>query len=188
MIKNENNKVSLGYLLIILTFLFKLSAAPFHNWAPDLYDNLNIKITNWMMIIPKITIVFFLFLIYKEQISPYFDLSFIFLFFGISSLIVGSFALFTQIKLIRFLAYSSISHIGFLLLGLYTNDYHSYLIYIIIYGLTTLNIFIILSISSSIKTKYLTDLYGFFKFNPYLAFAFIINLLSLAGVCLLKNL
>jgi NADH-quinone oxidoreductase subunit N len=56
----ESPLLWLGKILILFTLLFKLSAAPFYNWAPDLYDGLNTNITMWMMIFPKITILSFL--------------------------------------------------------------------------------------------------------------------------------
>jgi len=142
----------------------------------------------WMMIIPKLVIMILI-----QQFSAYFFIfpafgatfpSILFLFSGILSLIIGSIALFSQWNIKRFLAYSSISHIGFILLSLYIYDYHSYIIYVFIYTLTTLNIFLILSAFINYlghDIKYISDLIGLFRLNPFLNFAFVINFLSLAG-------
>jgi NADH:ubiquinone oxidoreductase subunit 2 (subunit N) len=180
--------LQLAFFFIISSLFFKLSAAPFYNWAPDLYDNLYTNISMWMMIIPKLVIMILI-----QQFSAYFFIfpafgatfpSILFLFSGILSLIIGSIALFSQWNIKRFLAYSSISHIGFILLSLYIYDYHSYIIYVFIYTLTTLNIFLILSAFINYlghDIKFISDLIGLFRLNPFLNFAFVINFLSLAG-------
>jgi NADH:ubiquinone oxidoreductase subunit 2 (subunit N) len=152
----------------------------------DLYDNLNTNITIWMIIIPKITILSLILLLSLEH-SLFFNdhfIKFIFLITGILSLIIGSCALTQQFKIKRFFAYSGISHIGFILLALYSNDFHSYIIYIFIYILTTLNLFSIFIIISKYQGKdlnYILQLIGLFKFNPFLSFSLAINLFSLAG-------
>jgi len=58
--------ISFAFMLILITFLFKLSAAPLHNWAPDVYDGLQTNISTWMIIIPKITVLSLLFFLSKD--------------------------------------------------------------------------------------------------------------------------
>ena len=113
--QDSNSFMDVACILILFTFLFKLSAAPFYHWAPDLYDGLNTNISIWMMIIPKITILSLLYLLKDILIIKSTS---IFLFIsGIFSLIIGSLALTQQWNIKRFFAYSSISHIGFILLA-----------------------------------------------------------------------
>jgi NADH:ubiquinone oxidoreductase subunit 2 (subunit N) len=103
---------------------------------------------------------------------------------GSASLIIGSIALTQQLKLKRFLAFSSVSHIGFILLALHSKDLNSYIIYLFVYVLTTLNIFCILILLSQLQgreVKYIDQLIGIFRLNPFLGISFAINLFSLAG-------
>lgn len=136
--------------LILFPILFKLSAAPFYQWAPDLYENIETKITMWMIIIPKLAILFFLY-----SFSHFFILflqlptiQFILIFSGLISLFIGSIALNNQWYIKKFFTYSGISHIGFILLALTTTSKDSYIFYIIIYSITTVNIFTIIIILS----------------------------------------
>lgn len=187
----HNNKdtllLKLALLLLVFAILFKLSAFPFYNWAPDLYDNLNTNITMWMMIIPKLAVLSLLLILSMENILSFDYIDSIknfILISGLLSIIFGSIALYYQWNLKRFLAYSSISHIGYILLGLYCNSFESYTIYIIIYLLTTLNIFMIIILLSQYQNKeikYISQLTGLFNFNPFLAFCLAINFFSLAG-------
>lgn len=118
----EDNKLLIfAIILILFTFLFKLSAAPFYHWAPDLYDGLNTNISIWMMILPKLT-VFSLLYILMEFIYIPGSTDIFLLISGTLSLIIGSLALTQQWNIKRFFAFSSISHIGFILLALYCND------------------------------------------------------------------
>nr|NP_150359.1 NADH dehydrogenase subunit 2 [Rhizophydium sp. 136]AAK84289.1 NADH dehydrogenase subunit 2 [Rhizophydium sp. 136] len=189
------NLINLAFILILSTILFKLSAAPFYNWSPDLYDGLNSNITMWMMIIPKISICIFLYIITSENfllISTsssilLSSIDFLLLLSGILSLIIGSCALYAQWNIKRFLAYSSISHLGFMLLALYSYDFHSYFIYIFIYGSNMIAIFSILLILSKYfgrEIKSINQLIGIYRLNPFISIALAINFLSLAGVCL----
>jgi NADH-quinone oxidoreductase subunit N len=104
--------------LIVLTLLFKLGAAPFYNWSPDLYDSIPTPITVWMTTIVKISIL--LFIAQPSIIKLLLGLEHpavetLFIIAGILSLIVGSVGLGAQWRMKRFLAYSAISHLGFIL-------------------------------------------------------------------------
>lgn len=180
--------IEIGLILIITTLLFKLSAAPFYQWAPDQYENIETKITKWKIIIPKITVLCFMYnkiksfslQLTKENIKLMLQLT------GSLSLIIGSLALNNQWMIKRFFAFSGISHVGFMLLALYSLDIQSYKFYIFIYGITLVNIFTILIILSKFKgreLKKIKDLGGIFKFNPTLSIILGLNLFSLAGVC-----
>jgi NADH:ubiquinone oxidoreductase subunit 2 (subunit N) len=164
----------------------------------DLYDGLHTNITTWMIIIPKITVLSLLFFLSKDLLflsnlsdaislssigNPSFEL--LLLITGTLSLLIGTIALNNQWKIKRFFAYSGISHVGFMLLALYSYDLHSYLIYFFIYGLTTFNLFAIFLILSQYQGKeilFLSQLTGLSGLNPFIAIALAINLLSLAGL------
>ena len=166
---NEQNEVVLpvifGLLLIGSGFLFKVSAAPFHNWAPDVYDGTPTIVTSWLSTMPKISIfVFLLELITGLQGSlecislntmsdftgNYFAGNIwknLLLAASLLSLVLGTVLGLSQYRIKRLLTYSTISHVGFLLLALAINteeSVESFLFYIIQYSLTNVNVFLIL--------------------------------------------
>ena len=209
----------LGIILIFIGFLFKISAAPLHNWSPDVYDETPTIVTIWLTIMPKIAILILLLEIYT-QINIY-DLSIIspmggnigtvaniftegvvkniFLISSILSLIIGTVVGLAQIKIKRLLAYSTISHIGFILLALAINSVNSIealYFYIFQYTLTNLNVFLILlAFGYIINSKnlinnnlinadinFISQLKGQFFHNPILSLSLSICLFSMAGV------
>lgn len=142
----------------------------------------------WKIIIPKLAVLSFLFLLSTStpMLLELKGIELLLLITGSLSLIIGSIALNNQWYIKRFFAFSGISHIGFMLLALGALDTQGYLVYMIIYGITTLNIFIILTVLSAFMgrdLKMIQDLSGILKMNPVLSLAFALNLFSLAGVC-----
>jgi NADH-ubiquinone oxidoreductase chain 2 len=157
--------LTLGLLLIFIGFLFKIAAAPLHNWSPDVYDGTPTIVTMYLTILPKIAIFMFLL-----EISTHFGIihgslsigtlgetynSFLvessiyklLLITSICSLLIGSILGLKQVKIKRLLAYSTISHIGFILLALLINteqSIDSFLFYILQYTITNLNLFLII--------------------------------------------
>jgi len=150
---NINQGFTLGLTLILVGFLFKVSAAPFHNWAPDVYDNVPTIVTTWLSIMPKISIFIFLL---EIQSLPWIDYNILnvefynknlLLISSLLSLIIGSVVGLAQVRIKRLLTYSTISHVGFLLLALSINTEQSveaFLFYIVQYTITNLNLFLIL--------------------------------------------
>jgi NADH-ubiquinone oxidoreductase chain 2 len=155
---SENNNIiqglSLGMILIIVGFLFKIAAAPLHNWAPDVYDDSPTIVTIWLTIMPKISIIILLLelqtqigisLVNEENIS--YLLRNLLLISSIFSLIIGTIVGLAQTRIKRLLAYSTISHIGFILLALAINteqSIDSLIFYVIQYSITNLNTFLII--------------------------------------------
>lgn len=181
MLLSFNDSNFLIFLPILITFFFKLGAAPLHNWAPDVYDGIPSYLTLWLATISKIGVL--LLLIQVSYILDN-DLKNVVLLFGSFSLIIGSIGLGSQWKIKRFLAYSSISHIGFLLIA-WIVSIDSYFYYLIIYSITSQLLFTILlsiSLSHNIEITSINQLSGIFKQNQIqgvvIAFAFF----SLAGI------
>ena len=204
----------LGIIFIIVGLLFKIAAAPLHNWSPDVYDDTPTIVTIWLTIMPKISILIFLLEIYtgfksldllldnnyinefinfKETLNISSILRNILLMSSLLSLLIGSIVGLAQIRIKRLLAYSTISHIGFILLALAINteqSIDSFLFYIIQYSITNLNIFIILiafgylyNQSLILKDiKYISDIKGQFFSNPLICLSFSICLFSMAGI------
>lgn len=139
----------LALILMSVGFLFKVSAAPFHFWSPDVYDGIPTIVTTFVAIVAKISIfAFFLELVYYTEYSFFsFSWKSIFLFSSLLSLIIGSVLGLTQFRIKRLFAYSTISHVGFILLALSVNTTESiqaYIFYILQYTLSNLNAFILL--------------------------------------------
>nr|AXI97807.1 NADH dehydrogenase subunit 2 [Gracilaria vermiculophylla]WDZ68079.1 NADH dehydrogenase subunit 2 [Gracilaria vermiculophylla] len=192
---NENlfsYNLMIGFVFILVAFLFKLSAAPFHIWSPDVYEGAPFVVTAFFSILPKIAIIglLFRFLLYTfyDLVSVWQTIILISTFF---SILVGTFGAFAQYKWKRFLAYSSINHVGFLLLAMLGGDLSSIsniIFYLIIYILTMLGIFAFVinskmySYPSFYQIRYLDDINSLMKSNTFLAGAVVILLFSMAGI------
>lgn len=186
-----NNRVIAGIILIFVGALFKLVAAPFHMWSPDVYEGSPFFVTILFSIVPKIgMLAVILKIFYFAFYEGFFYWQSVGLFCGILSIFVGTFKALQQNKIKRFLAYSSIGHVGFLLLGFSTGTLlgvQSLCFYLIIYTIMMLNIWavvICLEIRNKgfVQLKYINDLQGLSKSNPVLAYTLAINMFSMAGV------
>ena len=228
-IDNNNNILlgfSLGLILIFIGLLFKIAAAPLHNWAPDVYADSATIITTWLTIIPKISILLILFEIQTHinlidniniilELNPlnniinnnYLWSKNLLLISSLLSLLIGTILGLAQSKLKRLLAYSTISHIGFILLALAINSEQSIealIFYIIQYTITNLNTFLIIILFGYIiknsfrdliqsimvedetgienDINYISELKGQFFLNPVLSISLTICLFSMAGI------
>ena len=144
----RSSGIIIGIIFIAVGFLFKLTAAPFHMWAPDVYEGSPTAITAFFSIAPKIAIfgVFLRLFLYSfyDFMLPWQK---IIVFCSIASMIVGAFAAMSQHKIKRLLAYSSIGHIGYILLGLCCatiEGIEALFIYLIVYVIMTINLFAII--------------------------------------------
>jgi len=215
--------ITYGILLVIIGLLFKIAAAPLHNWAPDVYDNSPTIVTIWLTIMPKISILFLIIELVNslnlnstllilnpitenvEYLHTFsedkiVEIKYLFLMCALLSLIIGTVVGLAQVKIKRLLAYSTISHIGFILLALAVNTIQSLealIFYIIQYTLTNLNTFLILlALGYTINKRNLiknnnlinsditliSQLKGQFFNNPLLSISLSICLFSMAGV------
>lgn len=199
------------FCLITMTvgFLFKISAAPFHFWSPEVYDGIPTIVTTFVTIIAKISILALLLqLIHYTNniyITANYNWTYSLLISSILSLIIGTVLGLTQYRIKRLFAYSTISHLGFMLLALTINSIESiqsFIFYLVQYSLSNLNAFILLvAIGSSlyaytdnnISHKNLIDrknspiqlisqLKGYFHINSILALSLAITLFSFAGI------
>src|SRR6478609_4752159 len=186
----------MGLIILVVGFLFKVSAAPFHNWAPDVYDGVPTVVTTWLTTMPKIAfLVFILEFQGFTQLANWSSWTYLLLISSLLSLLVGTIGGLAQYRIKRLLTYSTISHVGFLLLALAINNeesVESFLFYLIQYSLTNINVFFILvafgyllgskglSIYSPIQL--INQLKGQFKVNPLLGLSLAICLFSMAGI------
>jgi NADH-ubiquinone oxidoreductase chain 2 len=145
----NKNFLQLSMVVFSTGFLFKISAAPFHFWSPDVYDAIPTIVTAFVAIIAKITILIFLLeLVYYTSITSFvFTWKYNLLISSLLSLVIGSVLGLTQNRIKRLFAYSTISHLGFILLALSINSIESiqaFYFYLIQYSVTNLNAFLIL--------------------------------------------
>lgn len=160
----QNSYINYSLIIMAVGFLFKISAAPFHFWSPDVYDAIPTVVTAFVAIIAKISILIFLFDI-VHYTSNYgfnndFDWRYILLFSSLLSLIIGTVLGLNQFRIKRLYAYSTISHLGFILLSLSINTVESiqgFIFYLMQYSISNLNAFIILISVGYTLYGYLND-------------------------------
>jgi len=143
--------IHISLLFIAVGFLFKVSAAPFHFWSPDVYDAIPTVVTTFVAIIAKISIFIFLLELVHYTSKPILDLDFSWtnslLLSSLLSLVIGTVVGLTQSRIKRLFAFSTISHVGFILLGLSIHTVEStqaFIFYLIQYSISNLNAFILL--------------------------------------------
>lgn len=203
--------IQVSLVIMSVGFLFKISAAPFHFWSPDVYDAIPTIVTTFVAIIAKISIlIMFLELVYYTG-NSLLNVSWInnLILSSLLSLIIGSVLGLTQFRIKRLFAYSTISHLGFLLLALSVNSVESiqaFLFYLIQYSISNLNAFFLLITigysffhlvykessffkeEGSLKdvnnspVQLVSQLKGYFKINPMLSISLAITLFSFIGV------
>ena len=180
--------VVIGLLFLSVAFLFKISAAPFHMWSPDVYEGAPTVITAFFSVVPKLALFGVLIRVFY---LGFFDFLFswqqIFFFCSLASMVFGSFGALGQVKIKRLLAFSSIGHVGYMLIGLSTGSLQGLqgiFLYLFIYALMTINAF---SVVLSLRTvegepRFLLDLKNLNLKSPILALTFSITLFSMAGI------
>lgn len=185
-----NAGISVGIIFITVALLFKIAAAPFHMWAPDVYEGAPMIVTSLFAIVPKIAVLALLIQLLLETFYGLIDQWQQFIIFSaMTSMILGAVGAVEQKKIKRFLAYSAISHIGYVLIGLSCGTLEglqSLFFYMIIYIIMSISIFsIILSlykINNDHRVIYISDITGLAKENPLLAISFSMVVLSMAGI------
>ena len=201
--------INFSLLILSVGFLFKVSAAPFHFWSPDVYDGIPTIVTTFVAIVAKISIFIFLLELVHFTSNSLFEFQFSWtsslLISSLFSLVIGTIVGLTQYRIKRLFAYSTISHVGFILLALSINSIESiqaFIFYLMQYSISNLNAFIILvSIGFSLyyyvndndEYKELSDknnspiqlisqLKGLFYLNPLLALSLAITIFSFVGI------
>ena len=187
-INSVNYGLTLGIVFILVGLAFKISAVPFHMWAPDVYQGSPTSVTIFFAILPKIAaLTVFIRFLYIPFINLIDQWQVIIIFLSIASMIFGAVAAIGQKNLKRLMAYSSISHMGFALAGLAvgTNEgIQSSITYMSLYVIMNLSFFSSLFMLK-INQKYyetIDDLSGLSKNHPMLSLAMLVSLFSLAGI------
>ena len=180
--------LTFGIVFILVGLAFKISAVPFHMWAPDVYEGSPTSVTLFFTMVPKIAaLTVFIRFLYVPFLNLIDQWQMILIFLSIASMLFGAIAAIGQTNLKRLIAYSSISHIGYALAGLATgsNDgIQSSVIYITIYILMNLGLFSCLLMMKRNNEYFedIEDLSGLSKNHPLLSLSLLIILFSLAGI------
>jgi NADH-ubiquinone oxidoreductase chain 2 len=201
--------INFSLLILSVGFLFKVSAAPFHFWSPDVYDAIPTIVTTFVAIVAKISIFIFLLELVHYTSNSLFNFQFSWtsslLVSSLLSLIIGTVVGLTQFRIKRLFAYSTISHVGFILLALSINSIESiqaFIFYLMQYSISNLNAFIILiSIGFSLyfyindnkeykelpdknnsPIQLISQMKGYFYINPILALSLSITIFSFVGI------
>lgn len=203
----KSDYLNFSLLIFSIGFLFKVSAAPFHFWSPDVYDAIPTIVTTFVAIIAKISIfIFLLELVYHTNTYlSEFTWTYGLLISSLLSLIIGTVVGLTQFRIKRLLAYSTISHLGFILLALSISSIEStqaFIFYLIQYSISNLNaFFIIITIGFSLygyitnnqeykslldknnsPIQLISQLKGYFYINPLLSLSLAITIFSFVGI------
>jgi proton-translocating NADH-quinone oxidoreductase chain N len=186
----HNIGVLMGIVFVLVSFFFKLSAAPFHVWSPDVYEGSPTTVTAFFAIVPKLgLIVFFIRLFFDSFYILLPSLQYLLIICSIASMLVGSFGAIWQIKIKRLLAFSAISHVGYMLIGLCcfsVESIYAVIFYSIIYIFMSVSSFSLLLVvrknDDFKKIKYIEDLSTISKVNPLIGVCFAITFFSIAGV------
>jgi len=183
--------VQFGLVFILISLLFKLAIAPFHTWAPDVYEGSPSSSTFFFSVVPKLAIFVLLLRIFYYSFFGFFESwRYFIVIVVVLSIIVGSFGGLEQRKLKSLLVYSSISHMGYALIAFSAGTFESIqmlLCYLVVYsfsGLCVWSIFILTRLKNNHlqkQNKDLTDLVLLGKSNYMLAIFFTTVLFSVAG-------
>ncbi|KQZ19167.1 NADH:ubiquinone oxidoreductase subunit N [Mesorhizobium sp. Root552] len=180
--------VLFGLVFILAGLVFKISAAPFHMWTPDVYEGAPTPVTAFFAVAPKVATMALILRLVMEAFQPSAgDWQQIIVFVSIASMALGSFAAIGQRNFKRLMAYSSIGHMGFALVGLASNSeagVRGVIIYMLIYVAMTLGTFafIIAMRRKEGQVETIGDLAGLSNTNPVMATILTILLFSLAGI------
>ena len=185
---NDNYGLTFGIVFILVGLAFKISAGPFHMWAPDVYEGSPTSVTLFFALAPKIAaITVFIRFLYIPFINIIDQWQPIIVFLSIASMVFGAIAAIGQKNLKRLIAYSSIGHMGYALAGLSvgTNQgIQSSVLYISIYLVMNLGFFSCLFMLKR-NDKFheeIDDLSGLSKNHPLIALSLLVILFSLAGI------
>lgn len=176
-----------GFICIFAGLAFKLSAVPFHLWTADVYQGAPVAVTAYLSVISKGAIVFVfitaLFRVFGNLADSWYQILFV---ISIATMVIGNLFAIRQQNIKRFLAFSSIAQVGFILIGISGRSdaaTASAVYFVLVYIFSNLAAFGIIALVSDVTGKENIDDYkGFYSTNPLLAWVLTIALFSLAGI------
>jgi NADH-quinone oxidoreductase subunit N len=176
-----------AFILLISGFGFKISAVPFHLWTADVYEGSPVTVTSYFSVISKSSVLFVfltvLYSVFKPYAVTWYNILFI---LSVLTMIIGNLFAIRQNNLKRFLAFSSVAQVGFILIGITgaTQAGSASVVYfVLIYTFSNLGAFGVISLVSALAGKEnIQDYKAFYKNNPLLSWVLAISLFSLAGI------
>ncbi len=179
-----------GLVFVVAGIGFKFGAVPFHMWVPDVYHGAPTAVTLLIGTAPKLAAFAFVMRLLVEALGAeqlFVEWRQMLVLLAVASLVLGNVAAIAQTNLKRMLAYSAISHMGFLLLGVLSGTLEGYgaaMFYVAVYVLMGLGAFgmILLMSRDGFEAEELDDLKGLSQRNPWYAFVMLLIMLSMAGV------
>ncbi|MBS1666531.1 MAG: NADH-quinone oxidoreductase subunit N [Bacteroidetes bacterium] len=184
---NGNPLEIFAFVLFIAGFGFKISAVPFHLWTADVYEGAPVSVTSYLSVISKGAVLFvfvsILYTVFKPIAITWYNILFI---LSVLTMIIGNLFAIRQQNLKRFLAFSSIAQVGFILVGISGASREgsaSVVYFVLIYVFSNLGAFGVVGLVSALSGKENIDDYkSFYKNNPLLSWVLAISLFSLAGI------
>ncbi len=186
--QSNNIVLIFGLVFMVIGLAFKLGAVPFHMWIPDVYHGSPTTVTSYIATAPKVAgFAMFIRLLAESLGGLQADWQSMLVILAVLSMIIGNVVAIAQTNLKRLLAYSTIAHVGFILLGLLAGNQEGYaaaMFYTLTYVLMSLGGFgvIILLARKGFEADNLNDLKGLNQRSPWFAFMMLIIIFSMAGV------
>jgi NADH-quinone oxidoreductase subunit N len=176
-----------AFVLLLAGFAFKISVVPFHLWTADVYEGAPVAVTSWLSVVSKGSVLFVfvsvLYTVFKPMANTWYNMLFV---LSMITILIGNLFAIRQNNIKRFLAFSSIAQIGFILVGITGSSQlatASVVYFVLIYVFSNLAAFGVVALVSSLTGRELiSDYKGFYKTNPVLSWVLTIALFSLAGV------
>jgi NADH-quinone oxidoreductase subunit N len=176
-----------AFILLLAGFAFKISVVPFHLWTADVYEGAPVAVTSFLSVISKGAVIFVfvsvLYTVFKPLAHAWYNMLYL---LSVATIIIGNLFAIRQNNFKRFLAFSSIAQVGFILVGITGSSQTgsaSVIYFVLIYLFSNLAAFGVVSTVSAITGKEdISDYKNFYKMNPALAWVLTIALFSLAGV------
>jgi NADH-quinone oxidoreductase subunit N len=176
-----------SFILLIAGFGFKISAVPFHLWTADVYEGSPVAVTSYLSVISKGAILFVLvsvlYNVFKPMNESWYNILFL---LSVLTMIIGNLFALRQQNMKRFLAFSSIAQVGFILIGITGQSPEgsaSVIYFVLVYIFSNLGAFGVINLVSAVTGKENVDDYkGFYKTNPTLSWVLAIALFSLGGI------
>ena len=184
----QNTVLILGMVLVIVGLAFKLGAVPFHMWIPDVYHGAPTAVTLYISTAPKIAAFAMVMRLLVDGLGEFQpQWQDILLIMAILSMAIGNIVAIAQTNIKRMLAYSTISHVGFLLIGVLSGTQQGYsasMFYTIVYTIMSMGGFgvVILLSRAGFEAENLNDLKGLNERSPWFAAVMMILMFSMAGV------
>ena len=184
---NGNPLQIFSFILLIAGFGFKISAVPFHLWTADVYEGSPVAVTSYLSVISKGQYLFVFVSVLYNVLQPLNESWYNMLFLiSVLTMIIGNLFALRQQNMKRFLAFSSIAQVGFILIGITGQSAEgsaSVIYFVLIYIFSNLAAFGVINLVSAVTGKENVDDYkGFYKTNPFLSWVLAIALFSLAGI------